>query len=56
MKARRMKWVGHAAVWKTGELRTGFWWRKLMERDNLEYLGVGKGKGNLVTGPGGPIG
>jgi len=35
-----MKWVGHVAVWKTGEVRIGSWWRKLMERDNSEYLGM----------------
>jgi hypothetical protein len=28
------------AVLKTGEVRIGFWWRKLMERDNSEYLGI----------------
>jgi len=38
IKPSTMKWVGHVAVWKTGEVRVGSWWRKLMERDNLEYL------------------
>jgi hypothetical protein len=27
-------------VWKTGELRTGFWWGDLRERDHLEDLGI----------------
>jgi hypothetical protein len=34
-----MRWVGHVA-WETGEVRTGFWWGNLRERDNLEDLGV----------------
>ena len=27
-------------VWGTGEVRTGFWWEDLRERDHLEDLGV----------------
>jgi hypothetical protein len=27
-------------VWKTGDVHAGFWWGNLMERDNLEDVGV----------------
>ena len=36
IKSRRMRWVGN--VVRTGEVRTGFWWRDLTERDQLEDL------------------
>jgi len=32
----RGKWL----VWETGEVRRGFWWRNLRERNHLEALGV----------------
>jgi hypothetical protein len=35
-----MKWVWHVTVWKTEEVRVRVCWRILMERDNLEYLGI----------------
>ena len=27
-------------AWETGEVRTGFWWGNLRERDLFEYLGI----------------
>jgi len=27
-------------LWETGEVRTGFWWGDLMERDHLENLSI----------------
>jgi hypothetical protein len=34
------RYKGHVAHMGTGEVRTGFWWGGLMERDHLEDLGV----------------
>jgi hypothetical protein len=31
-----MRLVGHVARMGRGEVRTGFWWRNVMERDNLD--------------------
>ena len=31
-----MRWAGHVARMGIVEVYTGFWWRKLWERDNLE--------------------
>jgi hypothetical protein len=28
-------------VWGTGEVRTGFWWVDLREKDHLKNVGVG---------------
>jgi hypothetical protein len=33
-----VSWAGH--VWRRGEVRTGFWWGNLRERDHLEGVGV----------------
>jgi len=27
-------------VWETGEVHVGFWWTDLIDRDNLEDLGM----------------
>jgi len=35
IKSRRIRWVGHVALWWIGEVRTGFWWGNLRERDHL---------------------
>jgi len=32
IKSRRMRWAGHVARKGEGEVYTGFWWGKLMER------------------------
>jgi len=33
---RIMRWVVHVALWRSGKVRTGFWWVNLRERDHLE--------------------
>jgi hypothetical protein len=33
IKSRRMRWVGHVAGMRMGEVCTGFWWGNLRERD-----------------------
>jgi hypothetical protein len=40
IKSRRMSWAGHVARMGRGEVRTGFWWGDLMERDHLKDLGI----------------
>jgi hypothetical protein len=42
IKSRRMRFVGNLARMeeRRGEVHTGFWWRNLRERDNLENPGV----------------
>jgi hypothetical protein len=29
MKSRRMRWVGHVALWERAAMHTGFWWGNL---------------------------
>jgi len=38
IKSRRIRWSGH--VVRRGEVYTGFWWRKLRERDHMGDSGV----------------
>jgi hypothetical protein len=40
IKSRRMRWAGLVARMGKGKAYTGFWWRKLMERDYLEETRV----------------
>jgi len=40
IKSRTMRWAGHVTRVGRGEVRTGFWWGNLRERDNLENPGV----------------
>ena len=40
IKSRRMKWDGNVALWRKGDVRTGFRWRSLREGDHLEDPGV----------------
>jgi hypothetical protein len=40
IKSRRMRWAGHVADKETCQVHTGFWWRDLTERDNLEDAGL----------------
>jgi hypothetical protein len=35
-----MRWTGHVARMGRVEVRTGFWWVNMRERDNLIDLGV----------------
>jgi hypothetical protein len=35
-----MRWEGHVASMKKGEVHAGFRWRKLRERNHFEDLGV----------------
>jgi hypothetical protein len=37
---RRVRWVGHVALWGRGEVYTGFLWGNLKERDHLENPGI----------------
>ena len=34
IKSTRMRWAGHVALWRRGELCTRFWWGNLRERDH----------------------
>jgi hypothetical protein len=38
VKSRRMGWAEHVACMVIEKVHTGFWWRKLRERDNFEDL------------------
>ena len=40
IKSRRMRWVGHVARMRRGDVHTGFWWGDLRERDCLEDSGI----------------
>ena len=40
IKSRRMRWPGHVARMRKGEVYTGFWWGNLRERDHLGDPGV----------------
>jgi hypothetical protein len=35
-----MRWAGMWQVWMRAEVHTGFWWRNLRKKDNLEESGV----------------
>jgi hypothetical protein len=47
IKSRRMRWAGHVARMGRGEVRTGFWWGNLKERDRLGNPGV---DGRIILG------
>jgi hypothetical protein len=34
-KSRRIRWTGHVALWRRGEVYREFWWGNLRERDLL---------------------
>ena len=34
IKSRRMRWAGHVALCRRGEVCTRFWWGNLRERDH----------------------
>ena len=36
IKSRSMRWAGHVAHTRGGEVNTGVWWGKLRERDHLD--------------------
>ena len=40
IKRRTVRWAGHVARVRTGELNTGFWWGNLKEGDRLEDPGI----------------
>ena len=40
IKSGRMRWSGHVARMREGEVCTGFWWGNLRERDHLEDSGT----------------
>ena len=56
-----MRWAGHVVRVEEEEVRTGFWWGHLMERDDCKDPGVdgriilkckGKMKGRIYLGTG----
>jgi hypothetical protein len=51
LKSRRMRWVGHVA--RIGEMINAykFWSENLKGRDQLEDLGLDKGKGKSKVDP-----
>ena len=40
IKSRRMRWAGHVASLKKGEVHRDIWWRNLKERGHMEDIGV----------------
>ena len=36
----RIRWAGHVACKVENKNVSGFWWEKMMERDNFEDTGV----------------
>jgi hypothetical protein len=40
IKLRRMRWEGHVALCRRGEVYTECWWGNLRERDHFEDPGV----------------
>jgi hypothetical protein len=40
IKSKGIRWAGHVAYTGRQEMRTGFWWGNLKERNHLEDLGV----------------
>jgi hypothetical protein len=47
IKLTPMRWAGNVALWGIGEVYTGFWWRKLKERDHLRDPDV---DGRIIQG------
>ena len=43
IKSRRMRWAGHVARMRRGEVYTKFWWGNLRKRDHLGDPGVDGG-------------
>jgi hypothetical protein len=42
IKSRKMRWLGHVAVWGRAAVHTSFWWGNLKEIDHLEGPDVDK--------------
>jgi hypothetical protein len=40
VKSRRIRWAGHVASRRKGQVHAGLWWGSLNERDHLEDTGV----------------
>jgi hypothetical protein len=40
IKLRRMRWAGHVASLKKGEVHRGIRWRNLRDRGHMEDIGV----------------
>jgi hypothetical protein len=36
----RLRWTGHVALWKKGEVHTGFWWGNVKVGNHLGDTGV----------------
>jgi hypothetical protein len=40
IKSRGLRWAGYVALSERGEVHTGFQWRNLRQRDQLEDPGI----------------
>jgi hypothetical protein len=48
VKSRRMRWAGHVAHTRGGEVHRGIWWGNLRKRDHLENPRVDLGGRRII--------